>query len=66
MSELRDLRGQVALVTGASSGIGAAIAEALALRGVRVTLAARRVDRLDALAERLRQADGAGETQVVA
>ncbi len=66
MSELRDLRGQVALVTGASSGIGAAIAEALALRGVRVTLAARRVDRLDALAQRLRQADGAGETQVVA
>ena len=66
MSELRDLRGQVALVTGASSGIGAASAEALALRGVRVTLAARRVDRLDALAERLRQADGAGETQVVA
>jgi NADP-dependent 3-hydroxy acid dehydrogenase YdfG len=66
MSEIRDLRGQAALVTGASSGIGAAIAEALALRGVRVTLAARRVDRLHALAERLRQVDGAGETQVVA
>ena len=66
MSETRDLRGQVALVTGASSGIGEAIAEALALRGVRVTLAARRVDRLEALAERLRRQEGAGETQVVA
>lgn len=71
MSEIRDLRGQVALVTGASSGIGAAIAEALALRGVRVTLAARRVDRLHALAEQIAQRGaqaGAqlGETQVVA
>lgn len=70
MSETRDLRGQVALVTGASSGIGEAIAEALARRGVHVTLAARRVDRLEALAERLKQSasDGAqpGETQIVA
>ena len=66
MSETRDLRGQVALVTGASSGIGEAIAEALALRGAHVTLAARRVERLEALAERLRQREGAGETQVVA
>jgi NADP-dependent 3-hydroxy acid dehydrogenase YdfG len=70
MSETRDLRGQVALVTGASSGIGEAIAEALALRGAHVTLAARRVDRLQALAERLEQRAGAGaqpgETLIVA
>jgi NADP-dependent 3-hydroxy acid dehydrogenase YdfG len=70
MSETRDLRGQVALVTGASSGIGEAIAEALALRGAHVTLAARRVDRLQALAERLEQRAGEGaqpgETLIVA
>lgn len=59
------LRGQVAIVTGASSGIGGAIAEQLVARGVHVTLAARRVERLHALAERLRGVEGGGETQVI-
>jgi NADP-dependent 3-hydroxy acid dehydrogenase YdfG len=44
------LDGTVALVTGASSGIGAAAAAALAAQGAAVALAARRRDRLEAVA----------------
>jgi NADP-dependent 3-hydroxy acid dehydrogenase YdfG len=53
---VRPLQGKVALVTGASSGIGAATAEALAAAGAAVAIGARRKDRLQELAGRLRAA----------
>ena len=47
---LFDLTGEVALVTGASSGLGARFAKVLAAHGAKVIAAARRVERLEALA----------------
>ena len=49
-----DLGGQVALVTGATSGLGWRFAEVLAAAGARVVISGRRVERLEALAEQLR------------
>jgi NAD(P)-dependent dehydrogenase (short-subunit alcohol dehydrogenase family) len=52
------LAGRLALVTGASRGIGAATADALAAAGARVVLAARDRDALEATAARIRGAGG--------
>ena len=54
MSELRD---KVAIITGASSGIGEGVARELSNAGMKLVLTARRVDRIDALAEELGGAD---------
>ena len=62
--------GRVAVITGASSGIGEAAARALVADGHRVALMARRLDRVEALADELGEAaiaiqadvtDGAGD-----
>lgn len=53
-----DLTGQVALVTGASSGLGYRFAKVLAAAGAKVAIAARRVDKLEALAAEIRAAGG--------
>jgi len=52
------LRGSLVLVTGASAGIGAATARAFASSGARLLLAARRLDRIESLADELRRAHG--------
>jgi len=56
--EIFRLDGQVALVTGASSGLGVRFAEVAAANGAAVMLVARRTDRLQALKEKIDKAGG--------
>jgi hypothetical protein len=62
---VKERYGSWAVVTGASAGIGGEFARALARRGVSVVLAARRRERLDALAKELEEEHGV-EARVVA
>jgi NAD(P)-dependent dehydrogenase (short-subunit alcohol dehydrogenase family) len=58
IASLFDLTGRVALVTGASSGLGVRFAEVLAGEGAAVALVARRTDRLAAVQARIERAGG--------
>ncbi len=58
----RDIQGSRSIVTGASSGIGRAIARELARQGGKVACVARREDRLETLAEEIRSTGGTGVT----
>jgi short-subunit dehydrogenase len=62
---ISEWKGKWALVTGASAGIGVALAEELAAGGTHLVLTARRLDRLQLIAEDLRKKHGV-QTQVVA
>ena len=53
-----NVSGKVALVTGASSGFGVHFAKILAARGAKVVVAARRVDRLEALVAEIKALGG--------
>jgi uncharacterized protein len=59
------LTGRVVIVTGASSGIGEASARQFGREGARIVLAARRVDRLEALAQEIAALNTGAETLVV-
>lgn len=57
-ADIFSLNGEVALVTGASSGLGSRFAQVLAANGAKVALVARRADRLKALSDKIRAAGG--------
>lgn len=57
-SGVKNWDGKIAVVTGASSGIGAATAKRLAREGMQVVLVARRINRLEELAEQIREDGG--------
>ena len=60
-----DIKGRVVIVTGASSGIGEATSREFGRQGAKVVLAARRVDKLQALAQEIKGMGSGAETLVV-
>lgn len=60
-----DVAGKTAIVTGASQGIGQAIAETLAASGANVAICSRSMDRVGPVAEGINEADDAGEALAV-
>ena len=57
-AELFSLEGKIALVTGASGGLGAHFAVVLARAGARIAVAARRIDMLEPLVARIQASGG--------
>ena len=57
-NQMTELEGRVVLITGASEGIGAAVSHRLARTGAQMALAARKLDRLEALAVEILQSSG--------
>src|SRR3546814_14487716 len=63
---LFDMKGQIALITGSSRGIGRAIAEAMAEHGAKVVISSRKQDACDAVAAGINAKYGAGTAITVA
>lgn len=66
MSKMFDLEGKVALLTGASKGMGKAMAEGLAEHGAKVVISSRKQDQCDAVAAEINETCGAGSATAIA